>query len=1079
MQQIIDAIHNINIVDVIQKYLPLKKEGANYKACCPFHDEKTPSFVVSPSKNRYNCFGGCGSGDAIKFVQEKEQLNFIDAVDAICKEHNIPFEKKLPRNFNQKEHNIKENIKDINEDACVYFKELLEQNTTDEKAYALRRFTKETIELFGIGLAPKPWREFLTQAKKKQHSLNDILQSNLVRFKNEKYYDFFRERLMFPIHDERGRVVGFTGRVFPHLEGEKDAKYMNSPESLAYNKSKVLYGLYQAKANIVKKGYAVIVEGQADVVSLHQRNINNSVAGSGTALDVAQLNLLKKYTDELLLIYDNDKAGDKAWVKNGKLAVQLGFNVSILQIKAGTDEIKKYTKKLPVKFNFPIIDWLQGQDPDSFFANEKYFNWYSQKYKEEYIIKFAEQFFKNGDTTSIKATALKDIALLLHNMDNEVRSIYIDTLKGFIKPTPLKSLTDKIKDMLNESKKETVSATDADDDDIARLPRGVDANDFLKYTFYEYKNQYHFKIKEAIVKCSNFTMKPLFHIKSINDSRRLYEIINVRNEKEVIDIEIAAMISIQMFKKVVESRGNYIWSGSDLQFTKLKMKLYDQTQTCELIEHLGWQKQGFWASANMVFDCKKIQEIDDNGIIEHKDKHYFLPALSSIYKNDHDVYVNERKFTYQPSNLKLYDWMELFTKVYGDAAKLAIPFLLSSIFRDIIYSKFKMFPILNLFGPPGTGKSQMARSMMYFFGEAQEAYNIHNGTKVGLAEHLSEFSNALAWIDEYKNNIDYDKVEMMKSVYDGVGRKKGSIDRGAKTKTSLIQQAVLLSGQEMPTADVALLKRVILVQFNKDKFSDAEKQRYDQLKEMEQSGLSHFLIEILKYREEMEKMYMSNFEDTLRDFNSKLKGYAIEDRILRNTVSIATTFKMFSEKYIKMPFSYDDYQKIAIANIKEQSDFILNSREIQVFWDIYAVLFERGEILEGIDFRIETITELNTNKGLMKLPEPTMVLFMRMAKVYTSYATLGKTSGQSILPEATLKYYLGTSVEFISTKEKVRFKTQVSNAYVFDYKKLNINLMKSTHIAGDADDIEVYDAHKKQNIKNQATKKQQSLPLNS
>lgn len=1032
MQKTLDAIHNLNIVDVIQKYIPLKKKGADYKACCPFHDEKTSSFSVKASEGYYKCFG-CGvGGDAIKFVREHQHLDFLDAVEEICKTHGIPFEKKALSEEEKQVISARESIIKVNEVAKAFFIDNLKKNTGKEMLYAQGRFTDEMIEQFEIGIAPSGWTGFLDHAKSKHILLDPILISTLVRKadKSEKFFDFFRERLMFPIHDERGNTIGFTGRLFEEQKGQP--KYMNSIDTAAYQKKRVLYGLFQAKQHIVKKGFAIITEGQADTVSLHQNNIKNTVAGSGTAFDPAQLNTLKKYTNELLFIYDNDIAGNKAWVKNGKLAVQMGFSVSVLVLP-------------------------EGKDPDSFFESEDHFNEYTEANKQEYIIKFAEQFFKQGASTPAKAKAINDIALLLHSMEEETRSIYIEMLNGIVKP--LKALKDKLKMILTDSGKDKADVGDDDDaEDFGYLPRGVDPKEYIKYSFYEDKNSYYFRVKGSHVQCSNFIMNPLFHIKSTNDSRRLYEIINIYGHKEVIDIEQAGMISLQMYRKSVESKGNYLWMGNDLQFMKLKMKLYDKTKTCKLIEHLGWQKAGFWAFANMIFDGKKSQNVDNNGIIEHKDEYYFIPALSDIYKADNDVYVSDRKFLHKPSSLKLNDWTNQFIKVYGDAARLAIPYLFSSLFRDIIYDRFKMFPILNLFGPPGTGKSQMARSLMYWFGEAQDPYNIHNGTKVGLSEHLAENSNALAWVDEYKNNIDYDKVEMLKSTYDGVGRKKGSIDRGAKSKTSAILQAILLGGQEMPTADVALLKRVILVSFKKDKFSDEEKKRYDHLKELEQQGLSHFVIELMQYREEMRTMYKDSFAEVFEDFDKELKDFAIEDRILRNTLALAATFKLLN-KYLKLDFSYDDYFAVAVANIKEQSDFILNSREISAFWNIYAKLFEDGIILEGTDFKIVTVTEIKTNKGFKKFKDPKQLILIRMAKVYLAYAKEGKSSGENILPKATLDYYLKSSPDFLATKDRVRFKSNVTSSYIFDYQKLGIDLIKI--IGPETDDIVAYNKNDK------------------
>lgn len=1007
MSKTVEEIHNLNIVDVINAYSTdkLQKKGTTWKGLCPFHEEKTPSFTATPERGIFKCFG-CGmGGDAITFVQEKEKLSFMEAVNDLADRFNLTRPKKMTDKEKEQfeaEQKHKEALKIVNEFAKDHYISNLKEHKPEG---VKQRVSSEMALKFEIGYAPDSWNDLKNTAAKKQYKEHLLIDAGLVVNKDGKTYDRFRGRMIFPVYNHRGRIIGFSGR---DITGNSDAKYINTPESDVFQKGSELFGLFQGKKAITNENHAILVEGNTDVTTLHGIGVENVVAPLGTAFTEKQAKLLRRYCDTVTVLGDGDKAGKTAAEKAGRLLVEQGFNVYIMTLP---DE----------------------KDPDDFFPGytKEGFWEYHQDSSEDFIIWLAKKLAGGNDDPHTKADAMDNVCKLLLNLETTRADIYIDAISKVIKPK--KQWVQHI-----ERLRAGVENNNSSEKDV--LPEEVDPKDVEKYGFYEYKNKYYFRSKEGgYYPVSNFVLKPLFHIKLINDSTRLYEMVNVYGHKEIIEVDMQSMVSLQNFRRIIEGRGNYLFEGNEVQFMRLKRKLYDNTKTCELIEILGWQKEGFFAFSNGIYNGK-FTKIDNKGIVEANNKYFFLPALSDIYKDDKTIYQPERKFQFiERNDTDLPTWSDMLIKVFGDNGKIAICFFIATLFKDYISQQFKFFPILNAFGPPGTGKSQLGWSMMYLFGEAQNPFNLHNGTKVGLAEHLAEFSNAFAWIDEYKNAVDYDKIEMLKSAYDLIGRKKGGIEKGKKTKTSVINAGIVLTGQEMPTADVALLKRVILLQFYQNEFTEKEQQNYDKLKEMEKYGLSHLTLEFLKYREQFEKEYFKVYDSVSSDLGKELQGVDVEDRIFRNMVIIVAAFRFFSDK-VELNMTYEEIKKLARQNIVDQSSFIMNSQEIRGFWDTMESAVENGNLVESKDYKFDQVYELKVDDRTERFETPKKIISVKFSRIYEVYAETMRRTGQHALPKTTLIFYLKTSKEYLGIRKSVRFSNHVTNAYVFDYDKLNISL---------------------------------------
>ncbi len=334
-ESIVESVRQAtDIVEIISQYVRLQKRGKNYMGLCPFHTEKTPSFTVSREKGLYHCFGCGAGGNVFTFLTQHDKISFGEALRQLAARANI----QLPSYSDGRQSEVDE-VLDVNEKASRYYRDMLR---SDEGAAALsylkqkRQFNDDSIDRFMIGYAPDRWDGLLSYMKKKGISEKTIEKSGLIlrRQDSSGYYDRFRARVMFPVLSPSGSVIAFGGRT---LKADEKAKYINSPETAAYVKGRTLFGIYQAKDSIIEKDSAILVEGYADLIALHQSGIRNVVASSGTALTVEQIQYISRYTQNVDLVYDADTAGQDASLRGADILLEHGMNVYIVELPQGED----------------------------------------------------------------------------------------------------------------------------------------------------------------------------------------------------------------------------------------------------------------------------------------------------------------------------------------------------------------------------------------------------------------------------------------------------------------------------------------------------------------------------------------------------------------------------------------------------------------------------------------------------------------------------------------------------------------------------------------------------------------------
>lgn len=338
-QTIQEILSRIDIIDVVGEFVKLKKRGANYLGNCPFHNEKTPSFTVSPSKEIYKCFGCGKSGNTISFVMEHEKYSYVEALKWLANKYGVEVEETFVSQEQKEQFQTADSLFIINSFAEKFFIDQLfkteEGRDIGLSYFKERGFREGIIEKFKLGYSPESRTAFTDEALSHQYNRELLLKTGLIAERNGNLQDNYRGRVIFPIHNNSGKVIGFGARILK--TNEKAPKYINTPENEIYVKSKILYGSYFARAAIDKTDECLLVEGYTDVVSLHQAGIENVVASGGTSLTIDQLRLVKKYTNNLTIIYDGDSAGVKAALRGLDLALEEGLNVKLVLIPDGED----------------------------------------------------------------------------------------------------------------------------------------------------------------------------------------------------------------------------------------------------------------------------------------------------------------------------------------------------------------------------------------------------------------------------------------------------------------------------------------------------------------------------------------------------------------------------------------------------------------------------------------------------------------------------------------------------------------------------------------------------------------------
>ena len=1062
-ERTIHDVREVNIADVIEKFgIELKKKGANYSGCCPFHNENTPSFTVSPSKGMYKCFG-CGvSGDAIKFIMEKKSLNFPEAVEYIAQNHGIKIEREQQLTVEPGKADKRAKMLTAMRAATKNYREqlMLPANSyVYQYLTGKRNLTLQTINNFKLGFAPfgpdGSKFQFLTNKIVEAGMLEVAIAAGIVNPKDAKNYDFFINRVTIPIENRQGEVISFSGRKLPNDTGE-GAKYINTKNTDLYDKSRVLFGLNHARNGIKEQGCAIIVEGNFDVIKLHQCGQDNAIATCGTSLTEHHSTTLRKLTDMVIIMRDGDKAGRAAAEK----------------------DIQALSKDFS---NIKMISLPQGQDPDSLWDQLDSYNTPNQQQALHFIsnatlhdgfLWLCHKWMMDADFDIAKTSVSmkKCVELLCNLQDQTQRDMYIKILcQDFeLKPSQFKPMvTERL-----QADTGRIFPTD-------ELPKWVSVEKLytegfvMNYATDKDRIGIYFKgDNKPVIRLTNYVVKPLYIIMDALNSRRLIEVYNGLRTS-IVEMNSKAFISMDIFETEIISKGAFY---SEPGFGKMHYKrlvnwLSENMAPVHELKTLGWQSEGFFAFANKIAVPDELTETntggiklldyDDYGIAKVKEQSYLSPGVSKMnldFRSEDNIYENDLFLKYAQSAISFKEWAELFCEVYDEHGHFGLAFIFISAFKDAI-SKVTKIPMPYFYGPKGSGKSAMAESMMYFFfsgkngeGKLMSAYNLNpgQGTHFSFFSRLSRFRNVFILFNEYDpTSVEFWKKGAFKASYDGEGREIGSGDTGKKRKTEIQKVHCVpgIAGQYLDnTDDGSVMSRSVLLKFSLEKNklrTDTQKQQWEKLNALEQAGISSLAAELYKYRGYVTKHLKDEFWSIQSTLNIDLrkKNILAEARLLNNYSLCLAMVKIMSP-HLSLPFTYNEFYNLCIIRVSEHARLLKDNNVLAAFWNVIEVLFSDGQIQNALHFLIKTESIINVKEGseVVKKQIPKgSVLYIRMNVLWDKYAKRYREVHNKTAPDAdTLTVYLKDQPYFLGLCPTVAFKDSRTSAYMIDYNALQL-----------------------------------------
>ncbi len=1026
----INKVKELPIADVLGHYVTLERKGAALKCCCPLHGERTPSFTVTTSKNVWHCFGCGKGGDAIAFVQEYEHLQFSEAVEAIARKCNVQIEyvnaekSDQERQLNQRRESMMSALAVVQE----YYVDQLSKNEQAQR-YAHSRWPAEFCDRVGIGYAPL-YSTVADYCRSKGIGMEMLVALGVLKQgEHDDLYPVMRDRITIPIRNRWGKVIGFTARYFG---SRKDvAKYMNSPTSDLFHKDETVFGIDLATKAARDAGYLILVEGAPDVLRLQSVGLPNAVAPLGTAWTDRHFERLKQLAPALCFIPDADvpKGSDvfgpgiKAVMANGADAVRRGFDVTVRELPPGEEK----------------------NDPDSYIKQKE--NFFSLD-ERHFVVWLADKLFSQATTLVKQRDTVNEVAGLLGCITN--RMVLDECIEQLSKihgrPKMWRDTVGALKASRQKAKDKEKSSAEPTLKDLLK-----------KFNLFVRDNMYYSAAEDEPVRLSNFVLEPMYHIKDDSNGTRIFRMVNEYNEEEVVEFREAELVSLSNFQQKVGSLGNYIWKAKIDKLNVVKELLYTLTDSAELVKQMGWDAvNGFYAFGNGILKDGQFLKVDDLGIVRLGGSHkYYIPATSKMYRHNPSIFQFERLFQHENrSAITLHDFCEKVIEVFGDNGKVGLCFLFASLFRDIIYPIKNCFPLLNLFGLKGTGKTSLATTLQSFFIHGIDPPSISISSIPSMNDRVSQVTNALVVFDEYKNDIDERKIAYLKALWGGTGQVKKNMSGDGKASHTVVTAAVCICGQDLPTRDIALYSRVIHLTFSRPSFSLDERRRFDELKEMSNLGNTHLAVQVLSLRSVMENNYRTNHSLVRKELSNALADEEIEDRVLDNWVVPLATLRTL-ESSLQLPFSYADLFQITLAGIRYQNEGCKKNTEMAEFWEVIDSLHSQGRIIEKAHFNIRYLTSfraIGRNEATV-FGKAKPILFMNASAVASLYT--GRIAGGSTVNKSnnwgTVMSYLKVQPSFLGLKQ-YRFNLLLPNG-MFDYtietvggrqeKRLKVNRPKA------------------------------------
>ena len=945
--EIIDKIYECDLCEAIGRIYhdPSYKILSNgtAKGLSPFTNERTPSFVVSNVKGIWKDFAsGRGGKSVIEFVQAYKGMDFPEAVKLSCEVLNIPIEYEKETEAQKAKRQEKKSLGEIIAFIKENYKENLPKLSLAQQYMQERGFSEEILSDFEIGYALAGMYEVL---KERGQVSEGVALGVLKAYQNGGYYDFFKGRIIFPISDKHGHCVGFGGRVMPSEAKEGMPKYLNSPESEVFHKSELLYGFHLARNSMAQCGEVYLVEGYTDVMRMHQIGLRNCVATLGTALSAQHLDQIKKLCKKLIIFRDSDNAGATAAYRDMGLALEAGLFVERVVFPSESKE-----------------------DPDSIGQREGAVALIEAARCDavlHYLQGAYEEALGRADTKGKKVILmpedkkrLSDLALELIGKIPDVvtRDAYMEQVKARF---GIKVAIEKPKEEKTylETPRFNFSGFSGDVDPLEdyQFPKEVEdpsvyKNEILEYGVFQHANRIYCSTDKgnAFYDISNFSIEIIQHMQDEQFPMKLIRICNVHGVEKIFDVLSEKINTLNTFKNVVTSYGNFSFSGSAAQHERLLRYLFDRMGTGRKIDVLGWQAEGFWVWNNkIVIPGLREEAINSEGLFKYQQDSYYIPSANKNFEKNMYKYGAQKKFRSIPTEVSLPQYLKQLYKVHRGHAITGILFGIGSLFQDIVVSCTGFFPILFYFGPASTGKDNICEAIQSFVGQPQTAIQLEGSASTIKAQirEFAQFSNGISQLSEYKRgNPQVDGI--IKGLWDRRGYKRGSIESKVAVDEVPIISSTLLTGNDSPDAE-ALITRLIWEEMKTQEFSDEAKASYNKLKDMCRRGVSGISDWLLHKRAVFQEHFLEVYREKKRLLSEREAIKGVPVRMIDNLAVLYAVYGIFEREGI-FPFWQEDMERHFDSLIENQRRKIESDSVYQRFWDCFMVCMRltQGERLQ-------------------------------------------------------------------------------------------------------------------------------------
>lgn len=1027
------------ITDIVGKYADLKREGSVFKCLSPLGNEKTPSFTIWPSSQRFVDYHTDKSGDVISFVMERENLSYPQAIEHLANMVGMPVEYEDAEWAKEKTRQIqkKENLRPLLVAAHrQYIDKLREIRSAlfDHQALAeirKRGYTQHEVTDWGLGYAPGG--KFIADQLIQKGQLEAGKELFLV---GDKSYDKYWDRVIYPIHDENGLLIGLAGRdVSQPKENEKrqskTAKWINPADTPLYKKDKTWFALHRAKDAIKKSGEAWILEGYNDVIAWHKHGLENTISSCGTAVTPTQIRVLKRYCTKVVFCFDGDAAGTRATIKLLPIFISSGFQVDIVRLPDSLDG--------------------EPQDPDDFVRT------FSDSISKHSLAKMMQEpgVRENGFQTLMdyhiqgteleKASGARVMVRIVASVEDEsYQEIYIGWIakQSGIKETKIRSW---FKSSVSEAQdeKETVRRYQLPKD--VTVPLNEIIKDIERYQMFIGNNRIWMmqgtERPYTFYAASNFSIEIIQHMQDEKLPMKLVRIRNIHGDERIFDVPSENLNTPQAFDNSMTNHGNFLWTAGRNEFQRLRMYLFDRMGVGEKIEVLGWKEitknEGFWVWNNAIsIPGQGTREIDQNGVFKYhgsghadpvasaaSETSYYIPSANRIYKHNAFKYTPQKKVILMQPKASFSEYVGKMIEVHRSHAISGILFTIASTFLDIIEDKLGNFPLLFLYGPASSGKDQLIDCCQSFYGEPQTPIHIGNKVSTNKAQvrKFAQFRNMIVHLSEYRPG-DQQIDELLKGFWDRRGYERGTIDSAYGTETVPIHSSVIFTGNHYPDDD-ALITRFICEEMTKTEFSLEEKKNYQQLKDMNKLGISGFTAELLNHR----ALWRDKFKETFRMVESNMKKdltvASSHDRMISNAAVLGTAYELMKD-VLQFPFAWHDFLSHIRTGLESQVRK-LNTASVSVkWWDCFlaSIRTKTDPLRHGKEF------EIQDDK-----------LFFNFTHCYNRVITQWWAQYHELNPsKSKITDMIKKESAFIEEKNSHRMKERKSSVWVIDLNQLAI-----------------------------------------